>query len=70
MDNHEYTNKSNSTKARMKRKRIMQQKRHTWAQFPVHTTVHPAPQNIKDHSKKLYIPFRMNYELTLPKYNF
>ena len=54
----------------MKRKRIMQQKRHTWAQFPVHTTVHPAPQNIKDHSKKLYIPFRMNYELTLPKYNF
>ena len=69
MDNNVYTNKSKSTKARMKRKHIMQQKRHTHAQFPVHTTLHPAPQNAKDDCKKLYMPFRMNYQLTLPKYN-
>ena len=45
MDNHEYTNKSNSTKARIKRKRIMQQKCNTQVQFPVQPTIHPAPQN-------------------------
>ena len=45
MDNHEYTNKSNATNAKMKRKRIMQQKRHTRVQFPVQPTIHPAPLN-------------------------
>uniref|UniRef100_A0A0R0JJH4 Helitron helicase-like domain-containing protein n=1 Tax=Glycine max TaxID=3847 RepID=A0A0R0JJH4_SOYBN len=49
MDNNEYTNNSNSTKAQMKRKHIMQEKRHTHAQFSVHTTLQPAPQNAKDN---------------------
>jgi len=69
MDNNEYTNNSNSTKAQMKRKHIMQEKRHTHAQFSVHTTLQPAPQNAKDNGKKLYMPFRMISKLTLPKYN-
>jgi len=45
MDDHEYTKKSNAANARMKRKRIMQHKRHTYFWFPVQPTIHPTPQN-------------------------
>ena len=39
MDDHEYTKKSNAANARMKRKCIMQQKRHTYYWFPVQPTI-------------------------------
>ena len=92
MDDHEYTKKSDATNARIKRKCIMQQKRHTYFQSSIQPTIHPTRQNqlypnailcstnldinrsitahhlapaTEDQSKKLNMPFRINYELTL-----
>ena len=64
MQNHGHANPSNSVKARINRKSIMQTKRNAQAQAPLQATIDSTLQHTKYDGKKLYIPcFKKNNTL-------